>query len=95
MKNKCVFMHRIKDKIIYIIGKYLNKVFEIICKAKNDIFTFSIICSSCIGGIIYHRLGLKFLTPTINLWFNQKDFIKFISNLQYYLDQKLNFVESD
>ena len=28
-----------------------------------------IIASNCNGGIIYHDLGLKFLSPTINLFF--------------------------
>lgn len=45
----------------------------------------SIIASNCNGGVIYHDLGLKFYSPTINLFLYPKDYLKFISNLKYYL----------
>lgn len=51
---------------------------------KNQDFT--IIASECAGGVIYHKLGLKFLSPTINLWFKPADFLKFLTNLEYYLN---------
>lgn len=54
---------------------------------------FSIISSTCVGGIIYHRLNQKFLSPTIDLWFYQKDFVKFVVNLSEYLNYDLKFVE--
>jgi len=49
----------------------------------------TIICSNCIGGIIYNNLGLKFQSPTINLWIPESDFIKLISNLKEYLQEDL------
>lgn len=54
---------------------------------------FSILCPSCIGGVIYHRLGQRFLSPTINLWMRQRDFLKFVSNLEQYINKELVFVE--
>lgn len=45
----------------------------------------SIISSNCIGGMIYHDLGLKFKSPTINLYFSCHDFALFVNNLYYYL----------
>lgn len=53
-------------------------------KLKNKNFT--IFASECAGGVIYHKLGLKFLSPTINLWFEPSDFLKFLNNLEYYLN---------
>ncbi len=53
----------------------------------ND--NFSIISSNCVGGIIYHDLGKKFLSPTINLYFEAKDFIKFLKNFDYYISLEL------
>lgn len=46
----------------------------------------SILCSNCIGGIISHNLGLKFMSPTVNLTINNRDFIKLVTNLDYYLN---------
>lgn len=47
--------------------------------------TPTIICDNCIAGVIYHDLGLPFLSPTINLYFLPDDYIKFLENLDYYL----------
>lgn len=45
----------------------------------------SVISQNCIGGVFYHDMGMKFLTPTINLFFKEPDFVKFVLNLKYYL----------
>lgn len=57
----------------------------LIIKNKVDVSDVSIISMNCIGGILYHDLSQKFLTPTVNLFFSAGDFIKFISRLDYYL----------
>ena len=46
---------------------------------------FSIISSNCWGGVVYHDLGHEFLSPTINLWFEPSDFLKFVESLKWYL----------
>ncbi len=46
----------------------------------------SIISMNCNGGIISHNLGLRFLSPTVNLYMNAEDFIRFCENLTYYLN---------
>lgn len=46
--------------------------------------------------MIYHRLGQKFLSPTVNLCFpDKKEYVRFVKNLKYYLSLELRFVESD
>ena len=62
-------------------------------KLRND--NFSIICSNCIGGVIYHRLGKQFLSPTINLWMNQKDFLKMALDLKSYMSKELAFIKGE
>ena len=39
---------------------------------------------NCLGGIITHNLGQRFNSPTVNLWFNAPDFVKFCKKLRYY-----------
>lgn len=75
--------------IIKIFDKLSSYVYR--RKLKNDVF--SIITNSCIGGVMYHKLGKKFLSPTINLWMHDKDFVRFVSNLPYYISQELHFIE--
>ena len=82
----------------FLTHKYYDIVQERFTKKqrkrlKNDNFT--IISSNCIGGFIYHRLGKQFLSPTINLYFSQKEFIKFAQNLRYYITLPLEFIETE
>ncbi len=51
----------------------------------------TILSMNCTGGILYHDLGLRFLSPTINLYMEAEDFIRFCENLPDYL--ALNHLE--
>lgn len=50
---------------------------------------FSILSQNCIGGVFYHDMGMQFLSPTVDLFFMEPDFVKFVSNLKHYLDCEL------
>ena len=95
MISKKITVTHICEYFLSRVSKVTNEIYEEWCKKRIKNKDFSIICSTCIGGVIYHRLGMKFLSPTINLWMNQKDFIKLIKNLQYYMDQELSFIKSE
>ena len=85
----------IRNKICITIKNVVNTRYErkLRKRLKNDLF--SIICSTCIGGIIYHRLGKQFLSPTINMWMKQKEFLVFVENLDEALEQELVFIETE
>ncbi len=85
-----------KDKMVTLIPRVMGKLERI----KNDRIinetrkrfknkNFSIISQNCIGGVFYHDMKMKFLSPTINLFFKEPDFVKFVLNLQYYMDLEL------
>lgn len=59
---------------------------------KNNNFT--LISNNCMAGMIYHDLSLQFTSPAINLWIGESpaDYIKFLKNLDYYLNSELNFI---
>lgn len=76
-------------KTIYKALRRVLRTFQRLRLRNKD---FSIICQNCIGGVIYHNLGLPFLSPTINLWMEEKDFYRFAANLKHYLSQELLFV---
>ena len=52
------------------------------------------ISQNCIGGIIYHDMGMRFNSPTINLYFLANDFIKFVENLEHYININLIMKEN-
>lgn len=50
---------------------------------------FSIIASDCIGGVTMRNLGVRFDSPTVNLYFTLKDFLKFCGKLEFYLSHEI------
>ena len=49
--------------------------------------TPSIIARHCWGGLLFHRLGLEFNSPFVNLFLTEQDFIKLASNFKFYMNQ--------
>lgn len=47
---------------------------------------FSIISQNCLGGVVYHMLGLPFTSPTINMFIEDESFVKLVSNLRHYIN---------
>lgn len=83
----------IKNRFFYVLRKTILPIdcFFKRLHLKNDNFT--ILTSTCAGGIIYHRLGKKFMSPTINLWMTETDLLKFVSNIEKYQKAKLEFFD--
>lgn len=92
MKN---YIKKVSNKIKQYCWKYKHK------KVKKDYIERykgknpTIISCNCIGGIIYNELNLQFLSPTINLYMNCEDFIKFCENMEYYLSLEIKEYNGD
>lgn len=50
---------------------------------------------NCIGGILFHDLGLRFMSPTVNLMMTQKDFLQFVLHLDDYLNGDFEFFQHE
>lgn len=74
----------------HLLRRKTNK--ENIARLKNQ--EFSIISQNCVGGVILHELEQRFDSPTVNLFFSAKDYLKFISELDYYLGLELRQIET-
>lgn len=77
--------NKFKKKLIKLIGKVNN------LKIKNKKIT--IISNNCWGGIFYRNHNLEYLSPTIGLFFMGDDYIKFIYNIQEYINLELEFIK--
>ena len=62
-------------------------------KLENSDISF--LCPNCMGGILFHDLGLKFCSPTVNLMLRQTDFIQFILHLEEYLQGEFTFFKEE
>lgn len=97
--NLILFLNRFKNRslktkldIINFISfkKYLFQIF--ISRKRLSNKNFSIISNNCWGGRVYKELKVPYFTPTIGLYFFSSCYIKFVQNLEYYLNQPLNFI---
>ena len=77
----CSFIQKLKNRI----WQWRNRAFLRKLRARNKNTTPSIICNNCIGGVIYHQLGLQFLTPTINLFIPGEDYLNFVKHFKEYV----------
>jgi len=46
---------------------------------------FSLFSSSCLGGVVCSDLGVRFNSPTVNVYIRFDDFLKMMENLPYYM----------
>ena len=75
------------DWIVCIPGFTLNK-YRRLQRSRLSIFAIN-----CFGGCICHTLGLPFLSPFVNFWLNNSDFLKFLRAPHAYLAKELTFKE--
>ena len=56
--------------------------------------TPTIFSPNCWGGLTYHSLGLKFMSPLINMWEDHDDYLRLLSDPHYYMSLKPQFLET-
>lgn len=62
-------------------------------KLKTNIGSYTIISRNCIGGIIYHDLGLQFKSPIINMYIDTEDFFLLCNDLESFLSLDTVLIE--
>lgn len=55
---------------------------------------FTIISNNCWAGKAYQYLDMPYLSPTVGLYFFAEDYLRFVSNLRYYLSLDLTFISA-
>ncbi len=83
-------MAKLRDRIAGKIQQEKNN--RIIAKAREELAVsdFSIISQNCIGGVFYHDMGMEFLSPTINLYIPEPDFVRMVLNLREYMEAEID-----
>lgn len=57
----------------------------------KEVKPFTIFSNNCLGGVFYSDAGRQFTSPLINTSMDGKDFLKFVSNPNHYLNQEMEF----
>ena len=55
----------------------------------------SILSVNCFGGMLYHRFGLPFLSPTINMFTSDEGFLKFLQDPMRNVKAELKLVRTE
>ena len=87
----------IPERFEYIFANQANKKREKLLSRYKEKLTnknFSLIVDCCMGGVLYHELGLQFKSPFINLSVSTHDYLKLLKNLDYYLKQDIAEIPS-
>lgn len=72
-------------------GEYLKDV----RRRSGSLPDFTLFSSDCLAGIVYSNLDRKFLSPTINMWFMEKDFLKLCLSPEYYMGCGFRFLKDE
>lgn len=84
---------RVLRGILLPISKPLNNRYQKKIRKKNKNNDFTLLCNTCIGGVISHRLGLQFKSPTVNLWMENEDFFIFLKRFEELKNEKITFFD--
>lgn len=79
------------EKIIPFCRTLYNQVHQKKLTNKN----FSIIASNCNGACISHDLGVRFNSPFVNLWLKPDDFLRFLHDMDHYLNCSMIFTKEE
>lgn len=80
-----MFKPTLRNRIEKATQNALSPIMTPIRKKRLIKDDFSIISNNCWGGITYEWYGLEKRSPTVGMWFFADDYLKFVSNLNYYL----------
>ena len=73
------------SKLNSFVEKFIFRKIKKKIKANN----ITILSNNCTAGVIYHLLGMKFYSPTINLYISPDDFVAFLENIDKYLSKEM------
>ncbi|MBR1580708.1 MAG: DUF1919 domain-containing protein [Selenomonadaceae bacterium] len=78
--------HKILLDRVICVPLFTFEKYERLKKSKPTIFAMN-----CFGGVVYHRFGLPFYSPLINMFMLEADFMKFLRDPMKYINTELRF----
>lgn len=64
-------------------------------KKKINSTDFTIISNNCWGGTVYESYGIKKMSPIVGMFIMPSDYLSLVSNLKYYFEQDIVFIEPE
>ena len=86
---------RLFSSVLRIFREYEWRSYKKKRRSRLRNMDFTIIGSNCSGAFMYYDLGMKYLTPTVNLSMEMDDFVKMVKNLKEYMNRELKELRED
>lgn len=78
-----------------VINKLLTERINLKNRKRLKNRKVSLIANNCNGGFTCHDLHMQFRSPVVNLWLKPKDFLKYLQNINHYMNVELTFIKED
>lgn len=88
-------MKKFIEEKVHKVVKILRRIYYFRLKMRLKNTEPTIISNNCFGGYVYKNLGLKYMSPTVNLSIKMLDFLEFANNLEGYLSAELTEASAD
>lgn len=82
---------KLKKRITECFYNIRRKLVKRLVKRRD----FSIISNNCWAGRVYQYLDMPYLSPTAGLYFFAPEYLRFVSDLRYYLGCRLEFIKPE
>ena len=83
-------------KSLYVrVREKTNPFLGPIRRMRLSCTSFTIISNNCWAGHCYRFFSLPYNTPTVGLYFFSDEYIRFVSNLKYYMSRDLCFINAE
>lgn len=79
------YLHRIAYSLGLRIMLIPRRIYHSFKASRIRNKEFSLFCNNCFGAQILHDLNIRFNSPCVNLAFDFRDYVEFLSNLEQYL----------
>ena len=78
-----------------VVNKFLRERINFKNRQRLKNKEVSLIANNCNGGFMCHDLHMQFRSPFVNLWLKPKDFLKYLKNIEHYMNSELTFIKEE
>ena len=87
-------LKKIKKQVVAFLNDKKFRIRRYFVRRAVKERDFTIISNNCWGGRTYQYFDMPYLSPTVGLYFYSEDYLKFVSDLHYYLNIPLKFISA-
>lgn len=87
------YFHKFCSAVTYVLRDMEWRFYKMRKRRRLKNRNFTILSSNCNGTFMYYDMGLRYLTPTVNLSMSMDDFVKMAQNPGWYMEQEFTELE--